>query len=145
MSKWLTLEKDALLMRWLDANNVAEYLKDRVAADDDLASVVADVDAGVRRSLLVLKANGVETYECCQGGARLDGSRHAYLEPTIRFYGQRNAGWRALSVAQAHALPVRSLKRIWTIEDGEPNGPNWEITFREVPHHLSDLLPGGVA
>jgi len=36
---------------------------------------------------------------------------------------------RDLAVALQHALPVTDLRRVWSIEDGEPVGPNWELTF----------------
>jgi hypothetical protein len=32
-------------------------------------------------------------------------------------------------VALQHGLRVLDLRRIWSIQDGEPNGPYWEITF----------------
>jgi hypothetical protein len=82
------------------------------------------LDAGIRRYVELLSGAGIETYESCQGG---DG--HCYPEPTIRFHGDRSEGFRALAVAQQHALPVRALRRLWTLDDGEPTGPTWEIVF----------------
>jgi hypothetical protein len=73
----------------------------------------------------ILDAAGIETFESCQGG---DG--HAFLEPTIRFYGDRGEGFRALALAIAHDLPVSELRRYWQIVNGEPEGPHWELTFR---------------
>jgi hypothetical protein len=81
-------------------------------------------DAGVQLYVETLRAAGVETFESCQGG---DG--HAFPVPTIRFYGQRDEGFRALAVALQHAFPVSNLRRVWSIEDGEPVGPDWELTF----------------
>ena len=72
----------------------------------------------------VLKAAGVETFESCQGG-----HGHSYPEPTVRFHGHRAEGLRALAVAIERGLPVRTLRRIWTIDDGEPTGPYWELVF----------------
>ena len=82
------------------------------------------LDLGIERAVHLLMDNGVETYESCQGGPG-----HAFPEPTVRFYGQRAEGLRALSVALMHRLPVLHLRRIWTVVDGEPTGPDWELTF----------------
>ncbi len=87
---------------------------------------LASLDAGVAHYVDVLDAAGIETYESCQGG-----EGHSYPEPTIRFHGERGEGFRALAVALAWGLPVRAVRRAWTVdEDGHPHGPNWEITFR---------------
>jgi hypothetical protein len=82
------------------------------------------LDAGIAHAVKVLAKAGVETYESCQGG-----KGHSYPEPTIRFYGERYEGFRALSIALSERLPVKDLRRIWVIQDGEPVGPDWEITF----------------
>lgn len=84
------------------------------------------LDDGIREAVRTLAEAGVETFESCQGG-----EGHAYLEPTIRFHGQRDAGWKALAVALAVRLGVLELRRVWPINDGEPTGPWWEMTFRD--------------
>lgn len=85
------------------------------------------LDPGIEQAVLILREAGVETFESCQGG---DG--HAYPEPTVRFHGERSAGWQALAVAQVKGLPVVELRRVWPVLDGEPTGPWWELTFREL-------------
>jgi hypothetical protein len=82
------------------------------------------LDAGIEDAVNKLNRAGIETYESCEGGPG-----HAYPEPTIRFHGERAEGFRALSVALQNNLPVRGLKRVWGILDGEPVGPTWELTF----------------
>lgn len=82
------------------------------------------LDAGIEAFVLALSAANVETFESCEGGAG-----HAYAEPTVRFHGDRAEGFRALAVAHRAGLPVQSLRRVWPIEDGEPTGPWWELTF----------------
>ena len=82
------------------------------------------LDKGIRRYVEILRDNNVETYESCEGG-----KGHSYPEPTIRFYGERAEGFRVLSIALQHRLPVSALRRIWQIQDGEPVGPDWEIIF----------------
>ena len=82
------------------------------------------LDIGIREYVRVLRQAGIQTYESCDGS-----EGHAYTQPTIRFFGQQDEGWRALSVALSHALPVSKLSRIWVIRDGEPIGPDWEMVF----------------
>lgn len=43
-------------------------------------------------SVLVLREDGVETFESCQGGPG-----RSFLEPTIRFQGGQAEGFKALS------------------------------------------------
>ena len=85
------------------------------------------LDPGIVEAVRVLREAGVETYESCEGG-----EGHSYPEPTVRFYGGRYAGWQALAAAQIARLPVWALRRFWSVEDGEPVGPHWEIVFREA-------------
>jgi hypothetical protein len=85
-----------------------------------------NIDAGIRGAVEVLRGSGVETFESCEGGAG-----HAYAEPAVRFYGNKNAGLRALAVALDYGLPVLYLRRLWPVLDGELTGPYWELTFRE--------------
>lgn len=77
------------------------------------------------REVNALQSAGIETFESCQGGAD-----HAFLEPTVRFHGDRSEGFRALAVAMQVGLPVNSLRRAWPVIDGDPTGPYWELTFR---------------
>src|SRR5690349_16690042 len=84
------------------------------------------LDPGIRRAVESLQAAGVETFESCEGGPA-----HAYTEPTVRFRGTPEAGWRALSVCLAAGLPVLCLRRVWYVLDAnEPTGPDWEVVFR---------------
>ena len=89
------------------------------------------LDAGISAAVIALRNGGVETFESCEGGAG-----HAYPEPTVRFHGDRSEGYRALAVAHRAGLPVSALRRVWPIEDGEPTGPWWELTF----YGVSDLV-----
>ena len=83
-----------------------------------------ELDPGIAPYVDALRAEGIETFESCDGG---DG--HAYTEPTVRFSGGRGEGFRALAVALAHRFPVQSIRRYWAIIDGEPSGTDWEMTF----------------
>lgn len=82
------------------------------------------IDAGIAREVAILQKHGISTAESCEGGPG-----HSFPEPTIRFFGDRSVGFRALAVALQHGLPVRQLRRYWSIQHGEPTGPYWEITF----------------
>lgn len=98
-------------------------------AQQDLSGL--DLDAGIRHAVEVLVANGVETFESCEGGPG-----HAFPEPTIRFEGQTSEGLRVLSVALENGLPVADLRRVWSVLDGMIHGPWWELTL------LPPRLPG---
>jgi hypothetical protein len=86
------------------------------------------LDLGIAREVQVLRAAGVETFESCDGNPG-----HAVPEPTVFFNGERTAGWQALAAAQNCGLDVLALRRVWTINNGEPVGPTWEMTFRRPP------------
>lgn len=90
------------------------------------------LDEGIRDAVKILAQANVETFESCQGG---DG--HAYPEPTVRFYGERAEGFRALAAAMRAGLKVSHLRRIWRVDDGEPTGPWWEIVL--VPPRVDKI------
>jgi hypothetical protein len=83
------------------------------------------LDKGIRDIVVMLIANGVETFESCEGG-----EGHSFPEPTVRFEGTDSEGLRATSVALENGLPVRRLRRVWGIQDNVLHGPWWEMTFR---------------
>ncbi len=85
------------------------------------------LDPGIREAVERLQAGNTETFESCEGGAG-----HAYPEPTVRFHGTPEAGWRAVAICLAYGLPILALRRIWLMLDAnELTGPYWEITFRK--------------
>jgi len=93
------------------------------------------LDAGISSEVETLAAQGIETFESCDGG-----EGHAYPEPTVRFHGGKAEGFRALSIALAEGLPVRDLRRVWPVIDAEPTGPWWEMTFiRRAPTATAGL------
>jgi hypothetical protein len=99
--------------------------------DDD-----SQLDAGIRRAVVVLRQGGVETFESCEGG-----KGHAYREPTIRFRGDRSEGYKALAAAMQAGLPVAELRRVWPILDGEATGPWWELTFVSIDADADRVQP----
>lgn len=82
------------------------------------------LDEGIREIVRILVENGVETFESCEGG-----EGHSFYVPTVRFHGGHAEGFRALSVALQHGLKVCELRRYYSVEDGVPVGPQWELTF----------------
>lgn len=95
-------------------------------ASNGLGPIVSSLslDSGIARYVHVLRQNNVETFESCQGG-----EGHPCLEPMVRFHGGQGAGFKALGIALAHGFRVAALRRFWYIQDGEPHGPHWEMTF----------------
>ena len=84
------------------------------------------VDLGIVRAVKTLRDHGVETSQSCEGG-----EGHSMAEPTVRFIGGPEAGWKALSVCLTYDFPVSALRRYWRVDRrGEPVGPLWEIVFR---------------
>jgi hypothetical protein len=92
---------------------------------EELENLYSSLNKGISQQVQVLMSNGIETFESCEGG-----KGHSYPEPTIRFHGERSEGWKALSIALQHQLKVFALRRIWTVNDGEPIGAHWEMVFR---------------
>ena len=94
------------------------------------------LDPGIEPVVFILIDNGIETFESCQGGDGHHGGQGGW--PVVRFFGQRGEGFKALSIALNYDLPVFALHRVWTLSDGEPTGPQWELVFH--PDRLRDWL-----
>lgn len=92
----------------------------------------APLDPGIVEAVKALLDAGLQTAESCEGG-----KDHAYDRPTVVLIGGSADGWRALAVCKELRFPIRSLERYWPIEDGEPRGPWWRLTFQSP----SPLLP----
>ncbi|MBI5310751.1 MAG: hypothetical protein HZB14_06980 [Actinobacteria bacterium] len=104
--------------------NLKAISSDDSPAQNERPVDVPGLDPGIRPYVETLRVAGIETFESCEGGPG-----HALPEPTIRFHGERSEGFRALAVALQRRLPVKDLRRVWNVEDGEPVGPSWELTF----------------
>ena len=85
---------------------------------------IEGLDKGIARAVMILRKNGIETFESCQGG-----KGHAFFEPTVRFHGNKAEGIRAVSVAMNNGLKVSELRRYWSIQEGELIGAWWEMTL----------------
>src|SRR5947208_11759384 len=91
-----------------------------------------ELDAGIRRAVLILRAAGVETFESCEGGIG-----HAFPDPTVKFQGSAWAGYRALAIAMEHGLPVFRMQRVYGVMDGQLEGPWWELVFRTTVREIN--------
>jgi len=102
-------------------------LAERFESLEQYAPVVdMELDQGIRRAVLVLRANGVETFESCEGGPG-----HAFPDPTVRFWGGTWAGYKAFAIAMEHGLPVLHLRYCFTNVNGHLETPCWELVFRD--------------
>ena len=103
-----------------------DLMTDQMPLQSEIDSQVRlnNLDSGIRDIVQLLVDNGVETFESCEGG-----EGHAFHEPTVRFHGSHAEGFRALAVALQYGLKVCELRRYYSIQDGEPTGPHWEMTF----------------
>lgn len=88
------------------------------------------LDIGIRDYVSILRSDGIETCQSCQGGPG-----HTYLEPTVDFLGGPGAGMMALGIALNHGFPVFEVRRVWRIDDGGIREALWSMTF----HLRSDI------
>lgn len=98
--------------------------------------VDGEYDTDIARAVEVLQAAGVETCASCEGGPG-----HPYPDPTVVFYGGQGEGFRALGVALTNGLRVQALDRVWSVINGEPDGPLWQLRF--WPETVSAVYPEG--
>lgn len=84
-----------------------------------------ELDALIRRPVLILRRAGIETYESCSGEPG-----HAFREPTIRFCGGAARAYQAFTASIEHGLPVVALRPVcFQVVNGNLAGPFCEITF----------------
>ncbi len=85
-----------------------------------------NIDKNVAPIVNILRQNGVETFESCDGSPG-----HVFHDLTVRFHGGSSEGLKALSIVLEANLPVMNLRRYWNVFDKEITGPFWEITFQK--------------
>ena len=84
------------------------------------------IDPGIRRAVLLLRSEGVDTLESCEGG-----EGHPCPEPIIRFIGGARAARRAVAAAVKHSLPVMQIRYAFTVVGGTLEAPCWEMVFSQ--------------
>jgi hypothetical protein len=75
--------------------------RDQSPLEQFAPSTDLELDAGIRRAVLILRSAGVETFESCEGGPG-----HAFPDPTIKFHGGAWAGYRALRIQLGRVLEM---------------------------------------
>lgn len=101
---------------------------------DEERELLLELDSGIRRIVQILRENGVETWQSCEGGMG-----HPVLLPTVWFNGMWHEGYRAYSIALRHKMPVFELSRTHQVLDGELGEPTWCMTFMfKLPCTLQD-------
>jgi hypothetical protein len=95
----------------------------------DNAFALDHLDRWMRYAVLVLHRGGIRTYESCQGG-----HGHAFPEPTVRFEGDREDAFRAVTLARSCGLPAHHLRQFWRLNEEGAESPAWELTFYPLRH-----------
>lgn len=85
---------------------------------------IAGLDPEIQTIVNLLRSQGVETCQSCQGG-----TGHSYPDPTVDFVGTESAGWKALAIAIDFAMPVFELRRKWRIDHTMPTECLWQLVF----------------
>ena len=86
-----------------------------------------ELDPDIREAVLILRRDGIETFESCQGGPG-----HACPEPMIRFHGNAYEGFRAFTIAKNHGLNVLAVAYEYTESEGWLQGPYWKMVLRNT-------------
>ena len=92
-----------------------------------------ELDSGIAPVVHILRQNGVETCQSCQGGPG-----HSSPEPYVDFRGGVGAGPLAVGVALLYGMPVKELRRVWHVHEHELDGPVWRLTF--IPTRLEQYV-----
>ncbi len=85
------------------------------------------LDPGIKEVVLILRSEGVETVESCEGG-----EGHPYKEPTIIFHGNPYEGFRAYTIVKNHGYLIDSLAYEYIESDGWLKGPYWRLVLAKL-------------
>lgn len=86
------------------------------------------IDAKIERFVRILRLNGVNTIQSCQGG-----EGHPSQHPMVWFLGDQGEGMRAAGIAMNHGYQILYLNRQWQFYDGEiVNPPYWELILKDT-------------
>lgn len=90
------------------------------------------LDPKIAFPVQVLRENGIDTFESCQGG---DG--HCFKYPSIRFFGDKTEGYKAFDILAKHGFIVCYLQRYWSITNNEIGAPYWQLELSEFGQPIS--------
>lgn len=134
-------EDDAGLPRWIGERYSTGGKSDGTIPAPDRGGekerLAKFLDPGIRAAVFILRDAGVQTFASCQGGPG-----HWYPNPIVEFDGEDGEGFRALGVALSAGLPVLTLQRTWPLNEKEPTGPWWTLTFRGPLPQIPNDDPG---
>ena len=85
---------------------------------------IEGLDPKISQIVKVLRENGIETCQSCQGGPG-----HSSHKPYVDFRGYAADGPLAVGIAMMCGMPVASLSRKWSVIYNELTGPIWRMTF----------------
>ena len=88
---------------------------------------IEGLDPEIEWMVNLLREEGIETIYSCQGG-----EGHLEDSPMIQFEGAIGDQWHALAVCDHWGLPLLQIKQSWSIYDGQPHGPKWELWFYDT-------------
>jgi hypothetical protein len=103
-----------------------------------LRGKISNLDPGIAEAVWVLRENGIDTCQSCQGGPG-----HAYSQPTVAFTGSRKEAFRAAEIVRRPEIIERigmrpaDLSKSWSlcIVFRQMGRGCWELTW--WPNHRS--------
>lgn len=98
-----------------------------MSLEEHAPTVDMELDPGIRQAVLLLRSQGIATFESCEGG-----HGHACPEPMIRFHGNSYEGFKAFAIAKNHGLNVLSIAYEYSESNGWLEGPYWKMTLRNT-------------
>lgn len=107
-------------------------------------TVIRDyLDEGIREAVGILMANGVDTFESCEGKSegRYHGKEHCFPEPTIRFHGDTFECIRVLDICEQNKLNAYECKYCFRRVDGVLDKPFCEVIFLRHQETGTIFLP----
>ena len=96
---------------------------------------IEGIDPDIEPLVTILRQNGVETCQSCQGGPG-----HSSDKPYVDFSGGDGAGYLAVGVALTYGMPVTRLQRTWSVLEKVLKGPVWRMTFSSS--HMTKCADG---
>ena len=123
--------KSVVLKSQVNKESIPTALPDFEEQDGSIAD--PEVDPGIAPVVRLLRQNGVETCQSCQGGPG-----HSSREPYVEFLGGAGAGPLAVGVALTYGIPVSELQKSWYVFEHILDGPIWRLTLTR--RGLADFL-----
>lgn len=100
----------------------------------------SEIDKGIVKAVRILRDNGVDTFESCEGkgDGRYFGEEHCFPEPTIRFHGDAYECIRVLDMCKKSNLAVLGTRLCFERVDDILDKPFGEVVF--LMHHKTGTI-----